>query len=266
MNDLSAQRGAGQPPDTAALACLVREMMAKSVLSASKVYEYTVNPYVGCAHGCTYCYARFMRRFSGHREPWGAFVDVKVNAAPLLAREIRRKPRGRVWVSGVCDPYQPVEERCRLTRECIRLLTEAKWPVVVQTRSPLVLRDLDLLVAPEVEVGLSITTADDDVRRLFEPHAPAIPERVRALAALHQAGVRTFAMIAPLLPGAEELPALLAGSVDRVLVDRMNYHYGAWVYRRQGLEACSTDEYFADRGRQLVSAFAKLGIPCQRCY
>jgi DNA repair photolyase len=266
MSETGARGGIGTAAATGGSGLVVKEVQAKSALSVSKVYDYTVNPYVGCAHGCTYCYARFMRRFSGHREPWGAFVDVKVNVADLLARELRKKPPGRVWVSGVCDPYQPLEARYGLTRECLRLLGEAGWSLVVQTRSPLVLRDLDLLVRPTVEVGLSVTTGDDDIRRLFEPQAPPVSERIRTLGVLHQAGVRTFAMIAPLLPGAERLPELLADKVDHVLLDRMNYGYGAWVYRRYGLETCSTDAYFAAMGRRLAAEFAKLGVSCRRCY
>ena len=193
---------------------VIREVLARSVLSESKVYDYTVNAYAGCAHSCSYCYARFMKRFTGHKEPWGEFVDVKINAPDLLAVEIRKKRPGTIWVSGVCDPYQPLEAKYELTKACIGIITGSGWPLVVQTRSPLVVRDLDILASsPEVEVGLSITTADDRVRRLFEPKAPPIAGRVEALQRLHAAGIRTFAMIAPLLPGAEELPGLLAGKV-----------------------------------------------------
>ncbi len=243
---------------------IVREIQARSVLSVSKIYDYTVNPYSGCAHSCSYCYARFMKRFTGHKEPWGEFVDAKINAPDLLALEIRKKPRGEVWVSGVCDPYQPVEAKYELTRQCIQIITASGWPLVVQTRSPLVVRDLDILAsAPYVEVGLSVTTADDAIRRLFEPKAPSIPGRVDALARLHDAGVKTFAMIAPLLPGAEELPALLAGKVDHVLIDRMNYGYGVWVYRKHGLEDCLTEGFFRGTAQRLASSFESAGIRCR---
>jgi DNA repair photolyase len=127
-----------------------------------------------------------------------------------------------------------------------------------------VLRDLDILASsPAVEVGLSITTADDRVRRLFEPKAPPIAGRVEALRRLHDAGIRTFAMIAPLLPGAEELPGLLAGKVDRVLIDRMNYGYGSWVYRRYGLEGFQTDEFFEGTAQELAAKFEAAGVPCR---
>lgn len=223
----------------------VREVQAKSILSKSKIYPWVVNPYTGCQHACTYCYARFMKRVTRHPEPWGEFVDVKINAPSLLRAEIRKKKRARVWVSGVCDPYQPLEEHYRLTRQCLEILAENDWPVVIQTRSPLVLRDLDIIRdARDFEVGLSVTTADDAIRELFEPCAPPIAERIAALDALHRAGIRTYAMIAPVLPGAEGLAELLKGKVDYVLVDRMNYHYADWVYRKHGLEDALSDEFF----------------------
>ncbi len=164
---------------------IVREIRARTILSRSEIYDHTVNAYVGCAHGCAFCYARFMRRFTGHREPWGAFVDVKVNAAELLAKEVRRKKKGRVWISGVCDAYQPLERRYRLTRQCLQVLVGNGWPVTIQTRSPLVLRDLDILTrAEDTEAGLSITTADERIRKAFEPGAPPVARRIGALEAL----------------------------------------------------------------------------------
>jgi DNA repair photolyase len=243
---------------------VVREIQAKGILSVSQIYDYALNPYTGCAHGCSYCYARFMKRFSGHKEPWGEFVDAKINAPELLSREIKRKKRGRVWVSGVCDPYQPLEKRYSLTRRCLEILIREEWPVTVQTRSPLALRDLEVLrEGRDLEVGFTVTTADDAVRKLFEPRAPAIPDRLKALKELHQAGIKTFAMIAPMLPGAEKLPPLLAGSVDHVLVDRMNYGYGTWVYRKHGLEEALSDAWFARTARKLAGDSRALGTPCR---
>jgi DNA repair photolyase len=117
---------------------IVKEIQAKAILSVSKVYDYVINPYTGCQHGCTYCYARFMKRFTGHKEPWGEFVDVKINAFDLLQVEIKRKKTGRVWVSGVCDPYQSLEAKYKLSRRCLEILKQHNWPVTVQTRSPLI--------------------------------------------------------------------------------------------------------------------------------
>jgi len=243
---------------------IVREICARTVLSRSQVFDYAVNPYVGCQHGCVYCYARFMKRFARHKEPWGQFVDVKINAPDLLQLEIDKRAPGRVWMSGVCDPYQPLETSYELTRKCLRTLVRYGWPITIQTKSPLVLRDADLLRGSnKIEVGLSVTTGDEGVRKLFEPSAPSIKERIKALEELHLAGIRTFAMIAPMLPKAEELATMLGGKVDYVLIDRMNYHYGDWVYRKHSLESAKSDDFFFLRGKELVSAFEKAGIECQ---
>jgi DNA repair photolyase len=241
----------------------VREIQSKAILSTSKVYDYVINPYIGCQHACSYCYARFMKRFSGHKEPWGEFVDVKINAADLLQAEIRKKKRARVWISGVCDPYQPLEAKYELSRKCLEMLAQNDWPVIIQTRSPLVLRDMDIFkAAGNFEVGLTITTADDDIRKLFEPNAPPIRERLRALDELHRSGIRTYAMIAPILPGAEVLAKSLEGKVDTVRVDRMNYHYADRVYRRYGLADKLSDDFFQSTGREIASVCKELGIDC----
>ncbi len=246
---------------------IIREIRSKTILSKSEIYDYVVNPYVGCRHACSYCYARFMKRFTGHQEPWGDFVDVKINAPELLAEEVMRKRRGTVWLSGVCDPYQPLEENYRLTRKCLEILVRGDWPAVVQTRSPLVLRDLELLRrGQKLEAGFSITTADDEVRRRFEPLAPPIPERVRAVQTLHAAGVRTYVMIAPMLPGAEDLIPLLTGHIDYLILDRMNYGYANGIYRLNGWETMNTDAYFAQVGRRLVGACRARGIDCRTAY
>jgi DNA repair photolyase len=241
----------------------ITEIHSKSILSASKIYPYVLNPYVGCWHACSYCYARFMTRFSGHKEPWGRFVDVKINAADLLQTEIKKKKRDRVWVSGVCDPYQPLEAKYELTGKCLTILADNDWPVVIQTRSPLVLRDIAILKrAPYFEVGFSIPTADDGIRKLFEPFAPPIHERIRALDELHQAGIKTYAMIAPILPGAETLMDVLKGKVDYIIVDRMNYANAEWVYKKYALQDKCTGDYFRTTGQALAGACRECGIMC----
>ncbi len=246
---------------------ITREIRSKTILSASKIYDYVINPYVGCSHGCSYCYARFIKKFTEHSEPWGEFVDIRVNAAELLEVEIRKKKPGRVWVSGLCDPFQPLEEQYAITRKCLEILIRHNWPVVIQTRSPLVLRDLDILMkATSLEAGLSVTTADDRIRQLFEPSAPAVEARIHALDVLHGSGIRTYEMIAPLLPGAERLPELLAGKVDYVLIDRMNYHYADWLYHKHGMDAWLSDGYFRQAGRELADEFSRKGISCRLVY
>lgn len=240
------------------------EIQAKSILSRSKVHDWTINPYRGCEHGCSYCYARFMKRFTHHKERWGEFVDVKVNAASLLAEEVKKKEVGRVWISGVCDPYQPIEEEHELTRGCLEVLQRNRWPVTIQTKSPLVLRDLDLLKEfGQIEVGFSIGTGDDRLRSIFEPNSTLIEERIKALKILHEGNVRTYVMIAPILPETENLPSQLEAKVDYVLIDKMNYHYADWVYRKHNLEGASSNKFFTQKGAELAHFFAMRGIPCQ---
>lgn len=241
-----------------------REIEAKNILSKSQVYDYALNPYVGCQHACVYCYAKFMKRFTGHKEPWGEFVDIKINAPELLAKEIRKKKPGRVWVSGVCDPYQPLEKKYKLTRKCLEILAGNGWLFTVQTKSPLVLRDIDILKgANDAEVGFTITTADEKIRKIFEPGAPPSSERIEALSSLRSAGIKTFCMIAPLLPGAEGLPRLLSGKVGYVLVDRLNYHYADSLYKKHGLQWAMEDSFFSRTGDELKKEFEKIGIDCQ---
>ena len=242
----------------------IREIKAKSILSKSQVYDYALNPYVGCQHGCIYCYAKFMKRFTGHRERWGEFVDVKINAPELLAQEVKRKKVGRVWISGVCDPYQPLEKKYMITKRCLDILAENGWPFTVQTKSSLVLRDIETLKkANNTEVGFTITTADERIRRIFEPGASPLRKRIEALANLRSEGIRTFVMLAPILPGAEGLVSALKGKVEYVILDRLNYHYADWVYKRYGLQWAMEDGFFSQKGEELRMAFEREGIPCQ---
>jgi DNA repair photolyase len=243
---------------------IIKEITSKSILSPSQIYDYVINPYVGCQHGCTFCYARYMKRFTHHKEPWGEFADVKINAPDLLRKEITRKRKGTVWVSGVCDPYQPLEEKYHLTGDCVEILARHSWPMIVQTRSPLVLRDINIFKdAPQCEVGMSIDTADDHVRELFEPMAPPIQDRLDALDRLHKAGVRTYAMIAPLLPGAEGLSDALKGKIDYVLIDRMNYNHAVWVYKKHNLRDKLSEAFYCQTSQQLAADFRNSCIKCQ---
>jgi len=205
-----------------------------------------------------------MRRFTAHKEKWGEFVDVKVNAPELLAEEVRRKKKGRVWISGVCDPYQPLEKKYKLTRRSLKIFQENSWPVIIQTKSPLVLRDLDLLKKFEdIEVGFTITTADEEIKKFFEPRTPSIEERMKALERMHQEGIKTYVMIAPLLPGAEVLVSELEGKIDYAIVDKMNYHYADWVYRRYKIEKFKEDRFFIQKGKEIAELFKMKKIPCQ---
>jgi DNA repair photolyase len=245
----------------------VMKTRAKAVLSKTGIpgARYCLNPYVGCAHGCVYCYATFMKRYTGHTEPWGSFVDIKENAVEVLRRQLRRAGRGRVMLSSVTDPYQPVEARERLTRRCLEALLERQFPVDVLTKSPLVLRDLDLMKEfHDVAVGLTITTDEEKIRKAFEPHAPPIAARLEALRALHEAGIETYVFVGPLLPMD---PVSLAGKIrpyaGSVLIDRMNYRSKSqWLFRRMGLIDWLDEGFAEDIAGRLSSALKGKATLC----
>jgi DNA repair photolyase len=181
----------------------VREITAKSIIAKSNLpnTEYVINPYVGCMHSCIYCYARFMKRFTGHNEPWGKFIDVKINA-PELIPENTTKYRGKtIYMSSVTDPYNPLEKKYRLTRSILEKLIFLQPDLCIQTKSDLILRDIDLLVQFEsCQAGLCITTMDDSLRREIEPYASPVQKRIGALKMLKEAGIETYVFIGPILP------------------------------------------------------------------
>jgi DNA repair photolyase len=249
-------------------AMMIREINARSILSRTNIpgLDYCLNPYVGCAHGCRYCYATFMTRYSGHTEPWGGFVDVKVNTVALLRKVLRRKREGEVILSSVTDPYQPVEETYGLTRGCLELLARSSMRVSVLTKSGLVQRDLDILSRmTNVDVGLSVTTDSEEVRLLMEPGSSRVAERVAALKRLHEGGVPTYVFIGPILPmRPEKLVESISGCVDRVLIDRMNYPSKVRsLYAKHRMGFALEAAYLEEMEARLVQHLSCLGIPHQ---
>lgn len=212
----------------------VTEKFCKVALSKSNAdfRDYTVNAYIGCQHGCVYCYANFMRRFTGHlSDPWGSFVDAKVNLLDVLSKELQRRPRGTVWLSSVCDPYQPLERKYELTRGAIELFSRHKeFPISILTKNALVLRDLDLFegMKDRADVGFTVTTFSPNAQPVFEPYASPVGDRIDALRKLNDAGIDTWVFIAPILPFATEedlqqgLQRLAEAGVKRLLTDRYN--------------------------------------------
>ncbi|MCC7295538.1 MAG: radical SAM protein [Acidobacteria bacterium] len=243
---------------------VVRELEAKSILNASKIYDYCLNPYTGCQVACVYCYAAlFMRRYSGHVEPWGGFVDVKTNAPLLLERQIAKAKRGTIWIASVCDPYQPLEKKFGLTRRLLEILGGKGFPVVIQTKSALLRRDLDIIRRiKDVEAGFSVATEDEAAARLFEPRAAPVRERIEILREFKAAGVRTYAFAGPLLPGnPETLASLLAPAVEHVFIDRMNYQPAVRAfYARHGLLEYLSDAFFRRQGGALARELRARGV------
>jgi DNA repair photolyase len=266
----------------------VGKIECKTLMGRSGIedVDYAINPYLGCQHACVYCYARFMGRRGHLREPWGSFVDVKTNALKRLAEELPKKKPGVVLLSSVTDPYQPLERSWQLTRGALKQLLDYDFPLNVQTKSTLVLRDLDLLQGfSDCEVGFTVTTLDDKVRRIFEPEASPIAERLEALRTINESGIRTFAFLGPMLPYLSEvnleelLGELASAGVDRILVDRLNIKAGNWPPIRREVEQNFPDilSFFAsalpegskyyENLRFKVSDLAKrFNLPTYFCY
>jgi DNA repair photolyase len=215
-----------------------REVQAKSILQKSGLpgIDYVINPYTGCVHGCVYCYARFMKRFTNHAEPWGSFLDAKVNAPELLARLLarRRTPLTEcVFLSSVTDPYQMPEKKYELTRRLLEVLAQYDVPVSILTKSDLVLRDADILSRIKgAEVGMSFGVADDEWSLLLEPRASPPSRRLAALRTLRERGIETSAFISPFIPGVSDIRCAvdaLAGAVDGFGVEAINTQAGTWA-------------------------------------
>lgn len=188
-------------------------------------YTHSLNPYTGCSFACSYCYVRQMPVSLFRGQDWGTWVDIKTGAAALLAKELQRaKAKGpiSIFMSSSTDPYQPVEYREQVTRSLLEVMVEHPPDfLLVQTRSPLVTRDLDLLLClgERVRVSMTVETDLEEIRKHFSPQAPPIAARLRALRELAAAGVPTQATIAPVLPSSEAFPALLRPLVGRVCID-----------------------------------------------
>ena len=190
---------------------IIKEIEAKNVITKTDipVCDYAVNPYVGCTHGCKYCYASFMKRFTNHQEDWGTFLDVK------YWPEIRHpeKYTGKeLFFGSVTDPYNPQEETYQRTRSLLEQLQGSGVRLSIQTKSDLVLRDIDLIKTfPDARVGFSINTLDEDFKDDMDK-AVSIKSRLAAMKTLHEAGIRTTCFISPIFPGITDCEAI----IDRV--------------------------------------------------
>ena len=235
----------------------IRETTVRQALRADPLpwLDYSFNPYVGCYHGCLFCYVPRLLQID--RSEWGASVVVKRNAASVLAKEIRKVPRGLVAISTATDPYQFVEGKYRITRHALEVLLRAQWPVSVLSRSPLMLRDLDLFRQfDDIEVGMSVPTVDDRARALLEPWAPPIEARLRCLRQLADAGLTTFVSFAPAYPPTGGVTpegiadAFSEAGVTKMFTRSLDGRWGA-------LEAIET----AVRASELREELSRIGDP-----
>lgn len=188
-------------------------------------YTHSLNPYTGCSFGCSYCYVREMPVSLFREGEWGNWVDVKNGAANLLKKELHRaKTKGNVtiFMSSSTDPYQPIEHKEKVTRSLLEVMVENPPDFLfVQTRSPLVSRDIDLLqhFKDKVRVSMTVETDREDIRKLFTPYAPPIPARLKTLQLLAEFGIPTQVAIAPVLPSSERFAEILRPLVNRVCID-----------------------------------------------
>lgn len=238
----------------------IRNIMSKKILSEAKGYldvgfTHTLNPYSGCAFSCSYCYVREMPIQKFKDIPWGEWLDIKTNAAENYLDEViklRRKNKPvNIFMSSATDPYQPIERKAEITRRILEAMIEYPPDLIqIQTRSPLIVRDLDLLVKlkniSEVLVSMTIETDRDDIKQIFAPLAPGIKLRLKALKELHEAGITTQASISPVLPFTPDFPKLLEGIVDRIWIDTLLIGDGAMGKRSERL---GMPKLFTDNGQ-----------------
>jgi DNA repair photolyase len=212
-------------------------------------FAWSLNPYMGCVHRCTFCYVRAFERRADRPagDEYGRAIRVKVNIVAVLRLELARPAwrRETVMLGAATDPYQPAEGRYRLTRGCLEALTAARTPFEIVTRGPLIIRDVDVLVAAArrvgVEVNVSIPTLDDDVWRRTEPGTASPRQRLRAVRALVQAGIRTGIGMAPILPGLSDRPEQLAAVVRAAREAGATHLWANVVHLRPG-----TREHFLE--------------------
>ncbi len=172
----------------------VNDYLTKSNLPAS---DFVINPYVGCSHGCKYCYACFMKRFSGHSEPWGSFIDIKQCEKQINLKKIKGKS---VFLSSVTDCYNSFEEKYRVTRKILKQLVESDCELSISTKSKLILRDIDLLKKfKNLKVSMSVNTLDENFKNDMD-HASSIKDRLETLKELHHNNIYTVLFMSPIFP------------------------------------------------------------------
>ncbi len=223
----------------------VRQINCKTILNKSGLADFSLNCYVGCSHRCLYCYARYMRKFKNRPEPWGYFLDVKINAPEALSKQIKRvKPPKEVYMSSVCDGWQPLEAKFKLSRACVKILLEAGYEVSILTKSSLILRDLDILEAYKTpSLGMTITTLDKSLQKVLEPYASEPDERINTLKKARERGIATWAFLGPLLPEFTDsranletiFTALNRLNLDRIYIDKLNPRWGVLYSIKRGL-------------------------------
>src|SRR3989475_2511520 len=213
-------------------------------------FNWSLNPYMGCAHRCTFCYVRAFEQRADRPagERYGRSIRVKINVAEVLRRELARRSGKHegIAIGAATDPYQPAEGRYRLTRACLETLAEARNPFSLITRGPMIVRDLDVLQEAarrtDISICFSIPTLDPEVWRRTEPGTAPPRQRLRALQSLVDAGIKAGVGMAPILPGLSDLPEQLAAEVRAAREARATHVWANLLFLRPG-----TREHFLDQ-------------------
>lgn len=227
----------------------IKEILSKKILTETKGYldvgfTHSLNPYSGCAFSCRYCYVREMPIQKFKEIPWGEWLDIKTNAAENYWNEmmkLRKKNKPvHIFMSSATDPYQPIERKANITRGILEEMIEHPPDFLqIQTRSPLITRDIDLLVELkgkcEILVSMTIETDREDIKQIFSPYAPGITLRRRALKEVYDAGISTQASISPVLPFTPDFPKVLDGIVERIWIDTLSIGDGSMGKRSERL-------------------------------
>jgi len=242
---------------------IAREVEAKTVLIKSKLTDYCVNPYSGCEHACAYCYVPQMPWNKNRFKQWGESVEVKVNAAEVLARELEKAKRGTVMVSSATDAWQPLEQKYGIARKCLEALAEKDFPLTVLTKSALVTRDADVLKRfSNATVGLTITTDREEIAAVVEPRASPVRERLEALKKLREQGLRTYAFIGPLIPlDVKQLAEQLHG-IDFAFIDCLRYATPALkaLLEENGWSECLSCAWAEEKKNELAGLLREKGV------
>lgn len=228
----------------------VKELQVKSALSSSSLYglDYALNPYRGCIHQCVYCYSPDILKIE--RKNWQTVVYAKVNLPNILAKELKKLKKGIVGIGTTTDAYQKIEEKYKITEHCLELLLKYNFPISIQTKSSLVLRDLNLIKKfTKKDVGFTITTIDENARKRFEPKSSLTEEKLNALKILAENNIDTWVFIGPVLPFISEnslnelFEKLKEVKVKIVFCDKLRLKQNTWNCIKEVLEKQEIDKW-----------------------
>jgi DNA repair photolyase len=262
----------------------IKEKKCKTIMSKSGLHDsdFSINPYRGCEHNCIYCYAPYVIR---EKRPWGTFLEVKTNAADVLSKEILKNKSGNILISSVTDPYQSLEKKYKITREILQKLNK-NFFVSILTKSNLVLRDLDLFRKLNCEVGMTITTLDESVSKIFEPNSSPPEERLDALSYIKVSGIKTYIFFGPLLPFMSDvdlektISRFSMAKPDKIYVDKLNIKRKVHWEKIKSVVAVnypdmvdmwekvlfSENDYYEKLKQRIVELFQKYDLKYEMCY